>query len=84
MIPPEGRLRKKYIDLTVLSLKNATDPQAADFMNFNKGGQALVDAAFLAQGLLRAPNQLWERLDAKTRENVIAALKIYTGYYTFL
>lgn len=71
----EGRLRKKYIDLAVLSLKNATDPQAADFMNFNKGGQALVDAAFLAQGLLRAPNQIWERLDAKTKANVIAALK---------
>ncbi len=71
----EGQLRKKYIDLAVLSLKNATNPKAADFMNFNKGGQALVDAAFLAQGLLRAPNQLWGRLDAETRTNVIAALK---------
>jgi hypothetical protein len=71
----EGKLRKKYIDLAVLSLKNATDPQAADFMNFNNGGQALVDAAFLAQGLLRSPNQIWGRLDAQTRVNVIAALK---------
>ena len=71
----EGKLRKKYIDLAVLSLKNATDPQAADYMNFDKGGQALVDAAFLAQGLLRAPNQIWGRLDVQTRANVIAALK---------
>jgi hypothetical protein len=72
---PEGKLRKKYIDLAVLSLKNATDPKAPDFMNFNKGGQALVDAAFLAQALLRAPNQLWGRLDQQSKTNVITALK---------
>ncbi len=71
----EGKLRKKYIDLAVLSFKNATDPKAPDFMNFDKGGQALVDAAFLAQGLLRAPTQIWGRLDAETKANVIAALK---------
>ncbi len=71
----EGRLRKKYIDLAVAALHNATDPAAADFMNFNKGGQALVDAAFLAQALLRAPNQVWGRLDAVTRTNVLVALK---------
>lgn len=85
---PEGKLRKKYIDLTVLSLRNATDPKSPDFMNFNKGGQALVDAAFLAQGLLRAPTQLWNRLDATTKTNVIAALKstrvITPGYNNWL
>jgi hypothetical protein len=75
----EGKLRKKYIDLTLLCVKNATDPQAADFMNFDKGGQALVDAAFLAQGLLRAPKQIWGNLDADTRANVIAALKSSRG-----
>lgn len=72
---PEGKLRKKYIDMAVLSLHNATDPQSPDFMNFNKGGQAVVDAAFLAQALLRAPNQLWGKLDAETKSNVITALK---------
>ena len=71
----EGKLRKKYIDLSVMCIRNATDPAATDFMNFNQGGQALVDAAFLAQGLLRAPNQLWGRLDANTKKNVLDALK---------
>jgi hypothetical protein len=71
----EGKLRKKYIDLTVTCVKNATDPASPDFMNFNKGGQALVDAAFLAQGLLRAPHQVWDRLDNKTKKNVIEALR---------
>jgi hypothetical protein len=71
----EGKLRKKYIDLSVIGIRNATDPAAADYMNFYKGGQALVDAAFLSQALLRAPNQLWGRLDAKTKKNVLEALK---------
>ena len=71
----EGKLRKKYIDLSVSCIRNATDPAAPDYMNFYKGGQALVDAAFLSQALLRAPNQLWGRLDAKTKKNVLDALK---------
>jgi hypothetical protein len=71
----EGKLRKKYIDLSVIGIRNATDPTAPDYMNFYKGGQALVDAAFLSQALLRAPNQLWGRLDAKTKKNVLEALK---------
>lgn len=71
----EGKLRKKYIDLSVIGIRNATDPAAPDYMNFYKGGQALVDAAFLSQALLRAPNQLWGRLDAKTKKNLLEALK---------
>ncbi|TKB97926.1 DUF2264 domain-containing protein [Pedobacter cryophilus] len=73
---PEGKLRKKYIEMSQLALKNATDKTSPDFLNFNKdGGQPLVDAAFLAQALLRAPNQLWKPLDEQTKNNVIAALK---------
>lgn len=71
----EGLLRKKYIELARKGIHNATDPEGPDFMNFNKGGQPLVDAAFFAQALLRAPGQLWEPLDEKTRANVISALK---------
>ena len=72
---PEGKLRAKFIDLSVKSLVNATDPHSPDFMNFTEGGQPLVDAAFLAHGLLRAPNQLWGRLNSQEQSNVIAALK---------
>jgi hypothetical protein len=72
---PEGKLRARYIDLAVKSLANATDPRSPDFMNYTQGGQPLVDAAFLALGLLRAPNQLWGRLDSQQRSNVVAALK---------
>jgi hypothetical protein len=72
---PEGKLRGKFIDLSVKSLVNATDPRSPDFLNFNRGGQALVDTAFLAFGLLRAPNQLWGRLTSEQQSNVVAALK---------
>lgn len=72
---PEGKLRAKYITLAQKSIHNATDPASTDFMNFLKDKQPLVDAAFFAQALLRAPKQLWEPLDATTKENVIKALK---------
>lgn len=72
---PEGKLREKYIQLALKSIHNATDPQSPDFMNFTEDKQPVVDAAFLAQALLRAPNQLWGRLPEETQQNVIAALK---------
>jgi hypothetical protein len=85
---PEGILRKKYIELARTCLHNATDPNSSDFMNFNKGGQPVVDAAFLAQALLRAPHQLWDPLDATTKANIVAALKssrvITPGYSNWL
>lgn len=71
----EGKLRKHYIDLSLQCIKNAVDSTSPDYMNFNKGKQPLVDAAFFAQALLRSPNQLWQPLDEATKRNVIAALK---------
>lgn len=72
---PEGKLREKYIQLSLKSIHNATDPKAADFMNFTNDRQPLVDAAFFAQALLRSPTQLWGRLSEETKANVISALK---------
>lgn len=71
----EGKLRKKYIDLAVTCIKNGTDPKAADFLNFKEGRQPLVDAAFFAQALIRAPKQLWGNLDEQSRKNVLEALR---------
>ncbi|MES2437855.1 MAG: DUF2264 domain-containing protein [Verrucomicrobiota bacterium] len=73
---PEGQLRAKYIALSVKGLVRATDPKSPDFMNFTKGGQPLVDAAFLAQAMLRAPDQLWKPLDEAQRTHVVNALKV--------
>jgi len=73
---PEGQLREKYINLTVKGLKNAVNPKAADYLLFgNQHTQPLVDAAFLAEGLLRAPTQLWGNLDEEAKAWMITELK---------
>lgn len=72
----EGKLRAQYITLTVQGLKHAVDPDSPDYLVFdNRHSQPLVDAAHLAQGLLRAPKQLWRNLDAETQARVITELK---------
>ena len=72
---PEGKLRARYIALSRKALVMATDPASPDHMNFSSGGQPLVDAAFLSQALLQAPEQLWTPLKDEEKAGVIAALK---------
>jgi hypothetical protein len=64
-----------YRDLALQSLARAVDPASPDFMNFTRERQPLVDAAFLAQGLLRAPKALLGAIDATTKRQLIAALE---------
>lgn len=71
----EGQLRAKYIALTNEGLKNCVDPDSPDKLNFNNGRQPLVDAAFLAHGLLRARTQTWDKLDKVTQTRLIEAFK---------
>lgn len=84
----EGLLRKKYIDLAQKSMKMAVNPQSPDFMNFTEGGQPLVDSAFLAHAILRAPNILWHQLDLATKQQLVSAMKssraITPGYNNWL
>lgn len=72
---PEGRLRSEYIRLTCKAISNGVDPEASDYLNFTRTRQPLVDAAFLCQGLLRAPQQLWGNLSEKTRQDFLAAME---------
>lgn len=76
---PEGQLRAKYIDLTVRGLKNAVNPKSPDYLVFGEPSQPLVDAAFLAEGLLRAPKQLWGNLDPEAKAWMITELKRSRG-----
>jgi hypothetical protein len=72
---PEGQLRAKYADLTRRAIDRAVDPASKDFLNFTRDRQPLVDAAFLAQGVLRAPRVLSAGLEPKTRKNLVGALE---------
>jgi hypothetical protein len=71
----EGRLRARYADLSRRAIARAVDPSSPDFMNFTRERQPLVDAAFLAQGLLRAPRELRGSLSPEVKGNLIAALE---------
>ena len=71
---PEGKLREKYIDMAVKAVANAVDPASPDYMVFDKMSQPLVDAAFLAEGLLRAPS-IWEKFSDKVRQDLVRELK---------
>ena len=71
----EEALRQKYAAMARRCLDVAVDPTAADRLNFSEGGQPIVDAAFLAQGILRAPNELWEPLSPVTKARLLDAMR---------
>lgn len=71
----EENTRGRFADLARAGIEAATDPRSPDFMNFSKGGQPVVDTAFLALAILRAPDQLWNKLDTRTKTNLVEALK---------
>lgn len=75
----EGKLRSKYIQMTLKGLANAVNPASPDYLDFGTPSQPLVDAAFLAQGLLRAPKQIWSKLDKQTQERMVVELKRSRG-----
>jgi hypothetical protein len=70
----EGELRRRYIGLAHAALAHAVDPRSPDFMNFTEQRQPLVDAAFLAHAIIRAPRTLWENVAEQTRRHLVAAL----------
>ncbi len=73
---PEGKLRSGMTSLVIASIRNAVDPSSPDYMPFDAPGrQPLVDAAFLAQGLLRSRERIWPALDSITRVRLIGEFK---------
>jgi hypothetical protein len=84
----EGRLRAQYADLARRAIARSVDPSSPDFLNFTRDRQPLVDAAFLAHGLLRAPRSLRDALDPAAKRHLVAALEstrpILPGYNNWL
>ncbi len=68
---------KKYRDILTACLDNATAPGSPDYMNFGQrgGSQPLVDAAFLAHGILRS-GRFALSLSRSLKDQVISALEI--------
>jgi hypothetical protein len=70
----EGRLQQRYRELARTAVARICDPADSARLNFDRGSQPVVDAAFLAQAILRAPTQLWEKLSAPAQQNLADAL----------
>src|SRR5262249_31556375 len=71
----EGRQRARYADLARRTIASIVDSASPDYLNFTRDRQPLVDAAFLAQGLLRAPRALRDGLTSGTTRQLVAALE---------
>ena len=86
--PEEEKLRSRYREWARLAIRYGTDPKSPDALNFGSNQQSVVDAAFLALAIVRSPTELWEKLDAATKENLVNALvetrKIQPGFNNWL
>lgn len=77
--------QQRYAELARQAIAHGVNPQSPDFLNFTQGGQPVVDAAFLAHALLRAPTQLWEKLPDATKTQLVQALqssRVIKPYYS--
>jgi hypothetical protein len=70
----EGKQRIKFREYALKGIASIVNPESADYLNFRGENQPLVDAAFLVHGFLRAPKQLWEPLDMRTKKRMIEEL----------
>lgn len=67
----EGSKRKQLREWALKSYTNAVDPQSNDYLLWRGHGQALVDAAYIAESFLRAYETLWMPLSEETKKRYI-------------
>lgn len=72
---PECTQRKQLRQWALASYRNAVDPDSPDCLLWGGHGQALVDAAYVAESFLRAYDALWVPLDDITKQRYIEAFK---------
>lgn len=71
----EGKLRTQYLAMVHKGLALGLDPHSPEYLDFGLEAQSLVDAAFLAVAILRAPTALNKQLPAPTRKLLADALR---------
>ena len=72
---PEGRTRARLRQQALQSYAHSVDPASPDYLAWRGHGQALVDAAYFTNALMRAPKALWDPLDATTKQRIVAEIK---------
>ena len=68
---PEGVQRRQLREWALRSYAHAVDPSSPDYLLWRREGQTLVDAAYVAESLLRGRKALWDPLDSLTKERYI-------------
>lgn len=80
-LPPadseEGRVRNTLAEQAQESLMHAVNPASPDYLYWGTpdSRQPLVDAAYIAQALITAPDVLWYPMDKVTKKRVIDEFK---------
>lgn len=70
---PEGKQRKQLREWALKAYTNAIDPDSPDCLLWRGEGQILVDAAYVAESLIRGYDALWKPLDEVTKKRYIEA-----------
>lgn len=72
----EGAKRKQLREWAIASYKNAVDPESPDCLLWDGSHpQPLVDAAYLAESFMRAPEATWQQLDSVTQRRYLDCFK---------
>ena len=86
----EGQQRKQLREWALAAYKHAVDPESPDYLAWRGHGQALVDAAYVAESFIRAYDALWMPLDDVTKKRYLEEFKQlrrveppYTNWFLF-
>lgn len=72
----EGRKRKQLREWAIGAYRHAVDPASPDRLLWEGNHpQPLVDAAYVAESFLRAPEATWQQLDTLTQKRYIDCFK---------
>ncbi len=68
---PEGQQRYQLRTWALAAYRNAVDPKSPDYLAWRGHGQALVDAAYVAESFIRGYQALWVPLDTLTKQRYV-------------
>ena len=71
----EKALQEEFQALARRAILRAVSPEDPAALNFSVDYQPIVDAAFLAEGILRAPNELWNRFSPEEQAQICHAME---------
>lgn len=67
----ESQKRAQLREWAMKAYRNAVDPQSPNYLLWNKEGQPLVDAAYIAESLIRGYDSFWMNFDEETKNRYI-------------